>query len=86
MSYVNSTSCRHERLNRESILSFSRLSHLFADSTAVILETPVSETEVLEKISRAAQIFRNRMVHGYFEVPMKGFEQISLIKRSQADT
>ena len=84
MSYVNS-SCRHERLNRESILSFSRLSHLFAESTAVILETPVSETEVLEEISIAVQIFRNRMAHGIFEVPSNEFEPLSRMKGAQAD-
>ena len=69
MSYVNS-SCRHERLNRESMLAFSRLSHWFADSTAVILETPVSESEVAEEIEKATQIFRNRLVDGFFELPM----------------
>ena len=63
MSYVNS-SCRHERLNLESMLAFSRLAHLFDESTPVILETPVKENEVVEEISRATRVFRNRLAHG----------------------
>jgi len=84
MSYVNS-SCRHERLNRESVVSFSRLAHLFSDSIAVILETPVSETEVSEEISRAVQIFRNQSAHGIFELPLNEVEHISLMEQAQAD-
>ena len=80
MSYINS-SYRDERLKRESMLAFCRSSHLFADSTVVILETPVLESEVSEEISRAAQIFRNRLVHGFFDIPMNEDEQKVLAGR-----
>jgi len=80
MSYVNS-SCRDERLKRESTDAFSRLSHISADSTVVILETPVLESEVSEEISRAAQIFRSRLVHGFLDIPMNEDEQKVLAGR-----
>lgn len=63
MSYVNS-SCRHERLNRESLLAFGQVAHWFDDSTPIILETPVQENDVVEELGRADRIFENRIAHG----------------------
>ncbi len=52
MSYVNSQS-QHERLNFESIRAFRQVAHLFGKSIPIILETPVSRSEVDEEISAA---------------------------------
>jgi len=56
MSYVNSQ-CRHERLNFESIKAFQRVAHWVKPSIPVILETPITSSEVDEEISAAEQVF-----------------------------
>jgi hypothetical protein len=57
MSYVNSQS-RHERLNYECIGAFGRVASLIADTTPIILETPVATDAVEEEVSLAKSILR----------------------------
>ena len=60
MSYVNSQS-GHERLNFESIRAYQRVAHWLDESIPVILETPVTRTEVENEISSAGKVFAFRI-------------------------
>lgn len=53
VSDVNSAS-GHERLNVESMMAFRRIAHLIPENVPFILETPVSEGDILGEMNRAS--------------------------------
>lgn len=57
MSYVNSQS-QHERLNFESIQAFKQVAHLIDGSIPIILETPVSISDIDAEIKSVENIFQ----------------------------
>jgi hypothetical protein len=56
MSYVNSAS-RHESLNHESMIAFSRVAALIGREIPIILETPVVEEMLDREMELAATVF-----------------------------
>jgi hypothetical protein len=54
VSQVN-TQSKHDALSFESVLAFSKVSHLVPTTTPIILESRVNEGEIVEELSRAAQ-------------------------------
>lgn len=56
MSYVNS-SCRHERLNYESVEAYKKVAQWIDKSVPVILETPVRLGEVDDELNTARTVF-----------------------------
>lgn len=60
-----STESKHNRLSFTSVLSFRDVAHLIPEDVPLILETPVSATEMTEEVRRvrdALPIARQTMV------------------------
>ena len=54
VSEVN-TQSKHDRLSYGSILAFQEVAHLLPEDVPLILETPVSEMDIAEEISRVRE-------------------------------